>query len=142
MADKLVIIGWDGATWAYIEPLLARGELPHLASLVARGARATLHSTIPPFTNIAWPSLVTGLSPAKTGVFDGARTVSGSYQSLPTNLAGYRGTPIWQWVNRFGRRAGVLNVPMTFPAQPVDGYLVCGFDSPRHSEKVAYPREI
>ncbi|MDQ7028612.1 MAG: alkaline phosphatase family protein [Ardenticatenia bacterium] len=140
--DKVLIIGWDGATWDYMDPLLGRGELPHLAALLARGARAVLRSTIPPYTNVAWPSLVTGLGPAKTGVFDGARARPGSYEAVPTNLTGYRGVPIWRWVNRYGLRAGVLNVPMTYPAAPLDGYLVAGFDSPRGSAEVAYPRDL
>ncbi|RME45635.1 MAG: hypothetical protein D6791_10265, partial [Chloroflexi bacterium] len=142
MIEHVLIIGWDGATWAYIEPLLERGELPNLATLLARGARAVLRSTIPPYTNVAWPSLVTGLGPAKTGVFDGARARPGSYEAVPTNLTGYRGIPIWRWVNGFGLRAGVLNVPMTYPAVPLDGYLVAGFDSPRGSAEAAYPRDL
>jgi len=116
--------------------------VPNLAALLKDGVRATLRSTIPPYTNIAWPSLVTGLGPAKTGVFDGARARPGCYEAVPTNLTGYRGIPIWRWVNRFGLRAGVLNVPMTYPAAPLDGYLVTGFDSPRDAAGAAYPRDL
>jgi predicted AlkP superfamily phosphohydrolase/phosphomutase len=142
MPRRVLVIGWDGATWAYIDPLLAKGQLPNLAALLGRGVRAVLRSTIPPYTNVAWPSLVTGLSPARTGVFDGSRTIHGSYKTVPTNLTGYHGVPIWRWVNRFGRRAGVLNVPMTYPAAPLDGYLVSGFDSPRESSSIAYPSDL
>ncbi len=141
-SSKCLIIGWDGATWAYIDPLLQSGQLPNLAALLERGVRAPLRSTIPPYTNVAWPSLVTGMEPAKTGVFDAARIQLDSYAVAPTNLIGHRGIPIWQWVNRFGLRAGVLNVPMTYPAAPLDGYLVAGFDSPRDSSEVAYPRDL
>ncbi len=139
---RVIILGWDGATWAYIDPLLAAGALPNLAALLERGTRATLRSTIPPYTNVAWPSLVTGLSPARTGIFDAAKPRPHSYTFVPTNLTGYRGVPIWRWVNRFGLRAGVLNVPMTYPAMPLDGYMVTGFDSPRRSPRVVYPPEL
>jgi len=142
LTEKVLIIGWDGATWAYIDPLLAQGALPHLAALLDRGVRATLRSTVPPYTNVAWPSLVTGLSPARTGVFDAAKPRPHSYTFVPTNLTGYRGVPIWRWVNRFGLRAGVLNVPMTYPAVPLEGYMVTGFDSPRASPHVAYPPDL
>lgn len=137
--QKLIVIGWDGATWDYIDPMLEAGELPNLAGLLQRGVRATLRSTIPPYTNVAWPSLTTGLSPEKTGIFDGARTRAGSYDRIPTNLVGHHGTPIWDWLNRFGQRTGVLNVPMTYPATPLDGYLVSGFDSPKEASDVATP---
>lgn len=140
--QRALIIGWDGATWDYIEPLLAEGRLPHLASLLERGAHATLRSTIPPFTNIAWPSLVTGLSPARTGIFDGAKLAPGTYTRRPTNLAAYRGIPLWHWVNRFGKRAAVFNVPMTYPARPLNGWLVGGFDTPLESEEATWPRGV
>lgn len=137
--QRIIVIGWDGATWDYIDPMLAIGDLPHLAGLLERGARATLRSTVPPFTNVAWPALVTGRRPDHTGIFGGARRKAGSYERLPTNLMEYRGVPVWHWLNRFGYRAGVLNVPMTYPAAALDGYLVSGFDSPTETADVASP---
>ena len=142
MTAQVLVIGWDGATWEYIDPLLAQGRLPHLRALLERGTRAVLTSTLPPYTNVAWPSLVTGLNPAKTGVFDSARSEPGTYHPVPTNLLGFRGIPIWQWVNRFGLRVGVLNVPMTYPARPLEGYMVTGFDSPVDGPFVAYPQDV
>lgn len=139
MIKKVLIIGWDGATWTYIDPLLAGGKLPNLARLLQRGVRATLRSTIPPFTNIAWPALVTGCSPAKTGIFDAIQFRKNSYNVLPANMLSFRGTPLWHWINKYNLSAGVLNVPMTYPADQLNGYLVSGFDSPKNSPKVAYP---
>jgi len=142
MNGKLLIVGWDGATWDYIDPLLAQGDLPNLAALLERGVRATMRSTAPPFTNIAWPSMVTGLSPAQTGVYDAVRTMPGTYDRVPTNLEGFRGIPIWHWANRYGRSAGVLNVPMTHPAHELEGCLVSGFDTPVGANDAAYPPSI
>lgn len=139
---RLLVIGWDGATWAYIEPLLTEGRLPHLANLLERGTHATLRSTIPPFTNIAWPSLVTGLKPEHTGIFDGAKLAPHTYTRRPTNLVTFRGIPIWRWVNRFEKRAAVFNVPMTCPAQPFDGWLIGGFDTPLDAEEATWPRDL
>jgi predicted AlkP superfamily phosphohydrolase/phosphomutase len=140
MVDKLVVIGWDGATWDYIDPLIKQGALPNIERLLSRGARFTLRSTIPPYTNIAWPALVTGCTPARTGVFDAVRFQPGSYSPLAAGSG--RTEPIWRWVNQFGKRAGVLNVPTTYPAIPLDGYLVTGFDSPRNAPDIEYPRGL
>ena len=34
LANRLLIIGWDGADWQVIMPLLEQGKMPHLKSLV------------------------------------------------------------------------------------------------------------
>ena len=47
MPSRVLLIGWDGADWRILDPLLERGLLPNLATLIARGGRATLTSTIP-----------------------------------------------------------------------------------------------
>jgi predicted AlkP superfamily phosphohydrolase/phosphomutase len=36
----------------------------------------------------------------------------------------------------------LLNVPATYPAQPLEGFWVSGFDSPRDALDVAYPRDL
>ena len=42
---RVLVIGWDGATFDLLDPLLEAGRLPHLAGLVARGRTAVLEST-------------------------------------------------------------------------------------------------
>ncbi|MGB5035084.1 MAG: alkaline phosphatase family protein, partial [Blastocatellia bacterium] len=48
MSDRVLVIGLDGATWTALDPLMAEGRMPALASLVERGFRAPLESTVPP----------------------------------------------------------------------------------------------
>jgi predicted AlkP superfamily phosphohydrolase/phosphomutase len=43
----VLLIGWDGADWRILDPLLERGDLPNLANLISRGHRAILRSTVP-----------------------------------------------------------------------------------------------
>ena len=40
--QRLLILGWDAADWQIIDPLLASGQMPNLAALVAGGTRANL----------------------------------------------------------------------------------------------------
>lgn len=140
--SKAIIIGWDGASWDYLNPLLETDRLPHFARLVARSSHATLTSTVPPFTNVAWPAMITGLNPEHTGIFDGSKARPGSYEAVPSNLIGFRGTAVWHWLNHFGYRTGILNVPTTYPAPPVDGVFVSGFDTPREAPEATYPRNV
>jgi hypothetical protein len=57
---RLLLVGWDAADWKLIEPLLARGEMPHLAQVIARGVRGNLATIYPPLSPMVWTSIATG----------------------------------------------------------------------------------
>jgi predicted AlkP superfamily phosphohydrolase/phosphomutase len=40
--NRLLLVGWDSADWRILDPLLAAGAMPALASLIARGVRGNL----------------------------------------------------------------------------------------------------
>ena len=37
MTAGALLVGWDGATWDLLDPMIESGRLPHLAGLVQRG---------------------------------------------------------------------------------------------------------
>ncbi len=137
----VVVIGLDGATWDVILPLARAGRLPALAGLMRDGAWARLLSVTPPLSPPAWTSFMTGANPGKTGIFDFIgraddgtfRLVNGNWRALPS---------LWGLLSRADRRVVVLNVPMTFPPEPVNGVLIAGMDAPVKDRAVGYPEDI
>ena len=64
MSNKLLVIGLDGALFNVLDPLIDKGYLPHIARLIAGGARGDRLTTFPPITAVAWFSFMTGKNPA------------------------------------------------------------------------------
>jgi predicted AlkP superfamily phosphohydrolase/phosphomutase len=127
---RLLIVGLDGATFDVIDPLIAAGRLPNLASLLATGARAPLNSTTPPMTLPAWSSFLTGCNPGRHGILDFVHRVPGTYR-LELAHAGHRLVPtLHEWISSLGGRAASIAVPTTWPPAPIDGVVISGFDSP------------
>lgn len=127
---RFLLIGLDG-----LEPTLAtrwmdEGRLPHLAALARRGAFMPCASTVPHATFPAWATCVTGVNPGRHGVFDFTRMRPGSYGIAFTNATQRRAPALWNVLSDAGARVGVLGVPGTFPPEPVNGFMVSGFDSP------------
>ena len=139
---KAIILGLDGATFDVLLPRVERGEMPHLAALLEEGVWGGLQSTIPPFSAQAWVSLVTGKNQARHGVVD-------FWERSPDLPPGHRrnfvtarsihGETLWQTVGRHGLRVGVINVPVTYPPQAVNGYLVSGLLTPQGKDDFVYP---
>ena len=147
--SRVLIIGWDGATFDLIRPWIENGSLPNLARLMADGVHGPLLSTIPPWSFQAWTSFMTGKNPGQHGVYDFFRTPVGTYDLEFVN-AGHRrgGGTLWQVLSEAGRKVISIGVPGTFPPDPVNGVMISGFDFPGEGPgtyldaKGIYPREM
>lgn len=126
--DRLLLIGLDGLNWDLVEPFIRAGVMPHLARLRREGVWGPLTSVIPTQSATAWASFITGQNPARHGVFDFmSRQADGSYRHAKPDPA----TTLWSFLGRAGLRVGVLNFPVTYPPDAVNGFLVSGMLSPK-----------
>lgn len=138
---RTLVIGLDGATFELIKPWMAAGHLPVLARLVREGAHGYLRSTIPTMSAPAWASFMTGKNPGKHGVFDFARRRAGTYElEVVRNYLPRIGT-FFGYLSRMGKRLGVMNVPVTYPPEPVNGFMVSGLGAPEGGH-FTYPKEL
>lgn len=142
MTVKAVILGLDGGTFRVIDHLTALGRLPSFARALEEGTRATLMSTVPPITPAAWASFYTGTNPGKSGIVDFFKWRAGTYSLAPVNTTTVRGRTLWSLASRHGRRVCVYNVPVTWPATPVNGIMISGMDAPCLDEAAVYPSEF
>ena len=136
---KLLIIGFDGATFDLIRPWAQQGYLPNLAKLMQQGVHGDLLSTLPPVTSPAWPTFMTGCNPGKHGVFDFIQPHGDNFTLV--NATRIRQPTIWQRLSQAGYRVGVMNVPITYPPSAVNGFLIAGLLSPKGSRN-SYPDDL
>jgi predicted AlkP superfamily phosphohydrolase/phosphomutase len=145
MTRRAAVIGLDGAAWHLLDPLIDAGTMPRLKSLRARGAWGTLQSTIPTYTPPAWTSAITGVNPGRHGIYGFAM---GNAQNQPPTLAHLgliRAATLWEMVNSQGARAGMFHVPLTYPPQQLEGWMVSGMMTPGYGERMkgfARPSEV
>jgi predicted AlkP superfamily phosphohydrolase/phosphomutase len=138
-ARRVVVVGLDGATFDLIQPWIAQGKLPTLARLLHTSAWAPLESVLHPFTAQAWTSMVTGANQGKHRIFDFWERDFSTYGFRLTN-ASFRALPaLWTLLSQAGRHVIVLNVPMTYPPEKVNGVLVSGWDTPGMGAAFTYP---
>lgn len=139
---SVLVVGLDGATFDLMLPWIDEGLLPNLGSLLARGAWSRLESTIPPITPCAWSSFITGKNPGKHGLFDFVEPEPNGHGFRFTNASFRDGESLWACLSRHGRRVGVVNVPMTYPPEPVNGFLISGLDTPHEHSPFMHPVEV
>ena len=140
---KLVVLGWDAATWDLLSPWVAEGKLPNLARLMESGSYGPIRSTSLPVSPAAWSTIITGQNPAKHGIFDWFTRKADSYDVEYVHTGQIKAKPVWEYFNEAGLRMGVFNLPMLYPAVPLDGFMLSGLAAPDAlSSGFAFPREL
>ena len=140
--QRVIIIGLDGATFDVISPMIAAGQLPNISRLINNGSSGTLLSTIPPLSPVAWTSLSTGVNPSKHGILDFIRKIPDSYEVDFFSAASRKANPLWYWLSNIGKRVGIISVPMTYPPDKVNGFMISGLGSPEEQSGFMYPDSL
>jgi predicted AlkP superfamily phosphohydrolase/phosphomutase len=126
MANRVLVVGWDGADWEILDPLLAAGDLPALGALVARGRRGVSRSCLPSHSWAAWPTFLTGRDPGGHGVFDVLEYRPGATRRLPVSFRSIR-APTWpERLSEAGKSTLLVNVPLTYPPPGIRGVAIAG----------------
>src|SRR6266540_5296352 len=128
--SRVLVIGWDGATWSVAAPLAAEGRLPALSAL-RNGAAEGVLETVPNMNSApAWSTVATGLGPGRHGIFYFDEPVPGTYRRRVVNAQRRTGPSLWRMASQADKRVVAVNVPISYPAEEVNGYLVAGLDTP------------
>jgi hypothetical protein len=166
---RVTMILLDGGALDYIWPRTVAGRLPNFARMLENGAAMDLATVRPTSPQPVWAAVATGMYPAKNGIrsasryyvrgdaraiallpdhcFSHALVYLGLIRSEPNSSEAMRSRPFWDILDEAGIAAGVVRWPLTYPAQPVRGFLLSDrFHDLIGSlleldDRAAYPRE-
>jgi predicted AlkP superfamily phosphohydrolase/phosphomutase len=144
LAVRTLVIGLDGASFSLLRPLMECGQMPFLAKLASAGASGLLRSTLPPVTAPAWASFLTGKNPGKHGLFTWQRPLASdsSFTREWVSSRDIRGEKFWDIVGKAGYKVGIMNVPMTYPPEEVNGFMITGMLTPGPDKMFTYPAAL
>jgi predicted AlkP superfamily phosphohydrolase/phosphomutase len=136
----------EGGSLDFLSTAALAGKLPNFGRVLDRGAAMHLATNRPTQPAPVWTSVATGKLPWKTGVRSAARYhLPGAHDALellPENCfaqgllryglisstehtaGSLRARPLWSILATAGLSTGIVNWPLTYPSQPVRGYLV------------------
>lgn len=140
---RAIVVGIDGGSPGLIEAWAMQGKLPGFARLMEEGVFGPLASVPNMRSAAAWTSFMTGRNPGKHGIYEFYEYAE-DQQKIRFLKGGDRdGATLWGLLSAAGRKVGVINVPMTYPAERVDGFLIAGLDAPgRKSRGFVQPPEL
>jgi len=121
---RVVIIGVDGLDWDITRSAIAAGRMPNLQRMVREGASGVLHS-IPPFISPSiWTTIATGKREEKHGVRRFLADGENGALTAPASSNMRRAQALWQIAGSRGLTVGFVAWLVTWPAEPVNGYMI------------------
>lgn len=120
---QVVVLGFDGANWPTIDPLIAEGKLPFLKKLKEDSAWADFRTDKPTKSSVVWTSIATGKTMVKHGILDFTYLKENNIQ-VPYSNAEKQVPSLWQMLDRFGLRSVVVNWFVTHPPDLFNGVMV------------------
>jgi len=138
----VVVIGLDGADWDLLVPWMEQGELPNLKALFDSSAVGDLYTVYPILSPVCWTSAYTGVNPGKHGIFNFEKGDPAKGQTIIETAANRRANPVWTLLSDTGHKVGIMNIPMTFPPDEVDGKMISGFPFPEGDIVYTYPAKL
>ena len=140
LADRVLLVGWGGADWDVIRPLLARGHVPHLRRLIDGGASGTVAAPTPLVPPMLWTSAATGKRGHKHGIHGYAEPTPAGDGVRAASSTSRTSKALWNILSQAGLRTHVINWPASHPAEPVSGVCVSdAFAAPPRAPDAPWP---
>jgi predicted AlkP superfamily phosphohydrolase/phosphomutase len=126
---RVIVLGFDGLEPTLVRKWVAEGKLPTFAALMSGGAFGDLITVLPPSSASAWTSAVTGVNPGKHGIYGFLKIEESNVSNAPVfNTSRDRGfVPVWHVLGDYGRRSYIINIPLSSPADSLNGIMIAGF---------------
>jgi predicted AlkP superfamily phosphohydrolase/phosphomutase len=153
-AHKVLVLGIDGLDPQLLHKYIEDGRMPNFQRLEREGSYHTLGTSIPPQSPVAWSSVITGMNPGGTGIFDFIHRDPKTMQPIFSmarveapkhvlSLGGWsiplsagkaellrHGKAFWQFLDDHGIPATVVRMPVNFPPVAARGRTLAGMGTP------------
>ncbi len=152
--QRVIIIGLDGMDPKLTDRFMREGKLPHFKKLQDQGTFASLATSYPSISPVAWSSFTTGVDASYHNIFDFLTRDPCTYQPMLSSaeigkasrilpigkymiplgkprIKGHRKSKsFWAILGESGVFSSILRVPITFPPEKFNGVLLSGMCVP------------
>lgn len=126
MSNKIFVLGIDGIPYSLMQSDYVKNLMPNLSDLCIRYNLHKMNSVFPVISSVAWTSFTTGSNPGEHGIFGFADRQYTPFEIMIPTSANRMKPPIWSQLPQ-NKKKIVINVPLTYPPEPLNGYMVSCF---------------
>lgn len=136
--SRTFVLGLDGTPYTLLKETLSQDAMPNLSRLLRQNGGKRMNSVYPTVSSVAWASFMTGKDPSGHNIFGFVDRDPNPFSIKIPTATDRKGVTLWNELSRKGKKVIVINVPMTYPPEEVNGILVSDFLC-TDMNKVSYP---
>jgi predicted AlkP superfamily phosphohydrolase/phosphomutase len=125
---KIVVLGIDGVPYSFLKEGILNGKFPNIEKICEEGVGLKQYNSVyPTVSSVAWTSYMTGKNPGEHSIYGFVdRDCSPFRLKIPLGSDRTAKT-LWKEASEKGKKVLVMNVPVTYPPEEVNGILISGF---------------
>ena len=123
MAGRVFVYGLDGVPLWFLKIAAKEGYISTISQLMESGVYGVLNAIPPIETPPNWYSAFTGVDPGTHGII-GFFTIDNQYKFRYYSARDRKVDPVWIILSRYGKKSIVVNVPLTYPPDKINGFMV------------------
>ena len=126
MSKKIFVLGIDGMPYSLMQSDYIKSLMPSFSDLCVRYNLQKMSSVFPVISSVAWTSFATGSNSGEHGIYGFADRQYEPFKIMIPTSANRKKLPIWSKLPQDKKKI-VINVPLTYPPEPINGYMVSCF---------------
>lgn len=126
MSKRIFVLGIDGMPYSLMRSDYLKSLMPGFSDICVKYNLQKMDSVFPVISSVAWTSFATGSNPGEHGIFGFADRQYDPFKIMIPTSANRKKSPIWTQLPQDKKKI-VINVPLTYPPEPINGYMVSCF---------------
>jgi len=126
--NRIIILGIDGVPYSFLKEGIDKGTFPNIQRICKENTGLKRYNSVyPTVSSVAWTSYMTGKNPGEHNIFGFVDREVNPFR-LKISLSRDRtAKTLWKIASEEGKKVLVMNVPLTYPPEELNGINISGF---------------
>ncbi len=125
---RIIILGIDGVPYSFLKEGIEKGRFTNIKEICEENTGLKRHNSVyPTVSSVAWTSYMTGKNPGEHNIYGFVDRDPKPFR-LKIPLGSDRtAKTLWKQASEEGMKVLIMNVPLTYPPEEVNGVMISGF---------------
>ncbi len=140
--NRIIVLGVDGVPYSFLKKGIEHGYFANIRKICDENTGLKRYNSVyPTVSSVAWSSYMTGKNPGEHSIFGFVDRDLHPFRLRIPLSSDRTAKTLWKQASEEGKKVLIMNVPLTYPPEEVNGIIISGFLA-TDIKKGVYPPEL